>query len=431
MVVHAARLLVNRETMDDRMLHGAKLGNVCALRLTCTAITLAMPKEILVLGHGHLAFRILRSLRQQGYPVTHRPALPNSPTDLRTPVEKLAQLLDGHDLSQVAMAYVLDDSDERNLELLLALISISEEICITAALFNESIIPHFEAAHPRLKIFNPARLAAPAFVAALYEKVQRPVRPVAPVKPRSLGKPPADRLVPGLLLGFLVLILGSAFFYHFFEGLSWINSLYFVVVTVTTVGYGDINLLGSDAGSKLFGIALILISTVFIWLIFSLTIHRILRQREELAKGHRKYGLRNHIVLCGLGRLGYFIATELHRRSEKFIVIEMNESVPHIEYLRNHGVSVYIGNARLARVLRDAGAADAKAVVSVIDNDLGNLEIGLNARSLQPGIRTILRVFDDSMAQVLKEKLDIHLSLSTSSVAESAFLGTMKPTTKQ
>ncbi|RYD93958.1 MAG: hypothetical protein EOP50_10275 [Sphingobacteriales bacterium] len=379
-------------------------------------------KQILILGYGHLALRVLHALEKAGHQVTHKPALPDRTTDMRAPDEKLAQLLAGYDLSHVDMAYVVDDNDERNLELLIALITLRGDLPITASLFNESISPYFEAAHPKLCILNPARLAAPAFVDALYEDIHRAVRPVVPRSPLLLGRPRRDRLVPALLLGFLMLMAFSTVFYHYAEGLSWLNAAYFVVVTVATVGYGDINLLRADAGGKLFGIALILASTIFIWLIFSLTVDRLLKLRAERKLGHRPYRERNHIILCGLGRLGYFVALELYHRGERFIVIEEREAAPHVEYLRSRGVPVYIGNARLPRVLRATGAARAKAVISVIDNDLGNIEIGLNARAQQPGLRLILRVFDDTMARVLKEKLDIHLSLSTSSVADKAFL---------
>ncbi|GAB4093680.1 potassium channel family protein [Flaviaesturariibacter terrae] len=383
---------------------------------------LDLTKRVLILGHGHLAFRVLQKLRQLGYQVLHKPALTAAPDDLRAPEEKLAQLLEGIDLNELAMAYALDDSDDRNLELLIALITLCDDVPITAALFNESLRPHLEAAHPNLRILNPAQLAAPVFVQALDEQVQRKGLPVQQSRQVQPGRRRKDWLVPALGAAFLLLIVSSALFYHYYEGLAWIDAYYFVIVTVTTVGYGDINLLHADTGSKLFGITLILASTVFIWLIFSLTIDRILKERAEYKLGHRRYRYRGHIILCGVGRLGYSIAEELCRRGERFIVIEQNAAAPHVEYLRNRGIAVYIGNARSSRVLRATGAAHAKAVISVIDNDLGNLEIGLNARSLQPGLRLILRVFDDSMARVLREKLDIHLSLSTSAVADAAFV---------
>jgi hypothetical protein len=108
-------------------------------------------KDLLIFGNGHLAFRVLRKLVALRYTVTHKPAPASWQSDLCSPAEKLAMLIDGHDLSQVTMAYVLDDNNERNLELIIALISMRDTLPITAALFNESITPHLEAANSALQ----------------------------------------------------------------------------------------------------------------------------------------------------------------------------------------------------------------------------------------------------------------------------------------
>ncbi|RYY96906.1 MAG: hypothetical protein EOO11_12265 [Chitinophagaceae bacterium] len=382
-----------------------------------------MPQDVLIIGASHLAHRVRMRLEAEGYAITHKPqGLSEWKADLRSPMQKASILLGNLDLPRLAMAYVLDESDEQNLEVILALIGLNETMPITAALYNESLIPHLEAAHPRMRILNPARLAAPAFVDALDAQLPPIRHAVTPRPPESLGTPPRDRLMSGLLAAFTGVLLLSIFYYHYFEGLSWINSFYFVMVTVTTVGYGDINLLGASAASKLFGVGLILGATVFIWIIFSLSIDNIVKNRQERALGHRPYHYRNHVILCGLGRFGYYVAKELYRRKERFIIIEKDERAPHLEFLRRYGVPVYIGNARLPRVLKAVGAARARAMLSIVDNDLANLEIGLNARSLRPGIRVILRVFDDSVAAVLRSQLDIHLSHSTSALAEAAFV---------
>jgi hypothetical protein len=203
-------------------------------------------------------------------------------------------------------------------------------------------------------------------------------------------------------------------YFHFSEQLSWLDALYFVVVTISTVGYGDINLLNSSELSKIIGIVLIVCSSIFIWLILSLLIDRIVKSRAERSLGRKKYNYKNHVILCGLGRLGYFIAEELHKNGERIVIIESNQDSASIEYIRSLDIDVYIGNARQPKVLQDAGAEHCRALISVINNDYTNLEIGLNARYFQPDLRLVLRIFDESMAAVIKHKFDIHLTKSMS-----------------
>jgi voltage-gated potassium channel Kch len=170
------------------------------------------------------------------------------------------------------------------------------------------------------------------------------------------------------------------------------------------------------------GILLIVASTFFVWIIFSLTVDRIIKRRVQIALGRRRYTRKGHVILCGLGRLGYFVADGLLRRGERVLIIEHDEGSPSIEYFRSRGADVYIGDARLPRVLQDAGVGRAKALYSVIDSDLVNLEIALNARSFRPDLRLILRIFDESMSDSLRETLDLQLSFSMSAIADERFL---------
>ncbi|MCW3110844.1 MAG: hypothetical protein JWQ09_5350 [Segetibacter sp.] len=190
---------------------------------------------------------------------------------------------------------------------------------------------------------------------------------------------------------------------------------------MSTVGYGDINLMHSAALSKIFAVILILASMLFIWMIFSLTIDYLVKKRIQLSLGRKKYNIKDHIIVCGLGRLGYFIVEELLIRKEKVIVIEKNEGSPHLSYFRSLGADIYIGDATLLRVLHDVNIGQARALFSVINSDSNNLEIGLNVRSIQPNIRLILRIYDEMMAQKIKEHLDIHLTLSASAIADGKF----------
>lgn len=379
-------------------------------------------KTVLIFGSGHLAYRLKKLLLVGNFKVLLASVEANSFNDLHEPLlGRLDAYLKSIDFSSVKMIYLLDDKDENNLQFIIALVALKIETGITASLFNENLIPHIGSLHSNLKILNPARIAAPFFVSALYQPMKRQISEVAKVGKKKLVKKRTDSLIQKLILSFAGLMLIAVIFFHFTENLSWINSLYFVVVTVATVGYGDINLIQSSSWSKLFDVFLILSSTVFIWMIFSLTIDRVLKKRIQLALGRKKYKLKNHIIVCGLGRLGYFIVEELLEKKEKVIVIESNENSSHIEYFRQAGAEVYIGDGRMANVLDDVNIAQARAIISVINNDSLNLEIGLNARSLQSELRLILRIFDDQIAEKIKDILNIHFALSASAIADDKF----------
>jgi voltage-gated potassium channel Kch len=378
-------------------------------------------KTVLVIGSGHLAYRIRSLLKKKGVNDVHIPHFETTQKE-RSVFDTISETIKGIDIHTFSMIYLVDTTDEINFEILIALLSINKDLPITASLFNENIAPHIQAAHKNVRILNPIKIAAPTFIEGMYIPVKHSLR----YKPVPLAKDDneykVDRLILLLGISFFTLILLTICYFHIYDAMSWINAVYFVVVTVATVGYGDINLLNASFVSKFINIILIVCSTVFVWMIFSLTVDSIIKKREELSLGRKKYRYKNHVILCGLGKLGCFIAEGLLARGEDVIIIELNEDSSNIEHFRSIGAEVYIGNARDPKVLEAVGVRHAKAVFSVIDNDYINIEVGLNARSFSPNLRLILRIFDETMSQKIKENLDIHITYSTTAIADQVFV---------
>ncbi len=387
-------------------------------------------KIILILGSGHLAYRVQKLFRQTNYQIIHRAIedvyQQNNNDSL---IDSLNRYMQTVSITDVAMVYVLDDKDEVNLQFIIALLSMFSNLPVTASLFNENLIPHLTAQHPNLTIINPAKMAAPYFVAALYKPIERATILETGRKETSVQKP-KDSLIKKLVFSFLALLIVSVCYFHFVLHWTWIDAIYFVSVTASTVGYGDLNVLQSPDHSKLLVVFLIFASTIFTWLIFSFTIDYLIKKRIQYALGRKKYNTKNHVVVCGLGRLGYFIVEELLLKNEKVIIIEQNEDANHIDYFRHLGAEVYIGDAKLSKVLADVNVKEAKALIAVINNDATNIEIGLNARTFQPDLRLILRIFDQQMAEKIKTYLNIHLTMSASALVDDIFSAVVKNKTK-
>lgn len=129
----------------------------------------------------------------------------------------------------------------------------------------------------------------------------------------------------------------------------------------------------------------------------------------------------NHIILVGMGRLGYRAFRLLRRLGEPVVVVESNPNNPLLEEVRKDGSPLIIGNARDDAVLAQANVPGARSVIAATNDDLANLEIALDARQLHPGIRVVLRMFDQALADKVRDGFNIEIAMSQAAMSAPAF----------
>src|SRR5262249_44301723 len=128
-----------------------------------------------------------------------------------------------------------------------------------------------------------------------------------------------------------------------------------------------------------------------------------------------------HIIVCGLGNVGFRVVEELVRQGEPVVAIESNQANPFISTARRLGAAVIVGNATVAQVLRHAHAPSARAVVAATSDDLVNVDIGLLVRELAPKQRVVLRLIDSQLARTLRQSANVRLAVSIPDLAAPAF----------
>jgi Trk K+ transport system NAD-binding subunit len=128
----------------------------------------------------------------------------------------------------------------------------------------------------------------------------------------------------------------------------------------------------------------------------------------------------DHIVLVGLGHLGYRVVKQLHEMEQDVVVIEAKPDAETVSGARAMGVPVLHDDARRDAALEAAGIRKARALVLCTQNDTLNLQIAVKARSLNPAIQVVVRIFDDDFAQALQKQFDFK-ALSATGMAAPTF----------
>lgn len=127
--------------------------------------------------------------------------------------------------------------------------------------------------------------------------------------------------------------------------------------------------------------------------------------------------MRGHVVVCGLGHVGYRVVEELHALGHEVVAIERNGTETFVDTVRAMGIPVHVGDARRDELLAATGVRNARAVVCATNDDLANLEIALDAKRMNPNVRVVMRMFDQRIAAKVGGALELDASFSTSAMA--------------
>ena len=129
----------------------------------------------------------------------------------------------------------------------------------------------------------------------------------------------------------------------------------------------------------------------------------------------------NHVIVCGLGKVGFRVAMELLKFGREVVAIESEEDSHFVEKARSSGIPVIIADARRSASLSQAGIERAQAIVPCTDDELANLDIALDARDVRPDIKVVMRMYDPDLARRVQKGFGIHTAFSTSALAAPIF----------
>lgn len=227
----------------------------------------------------------------------------------------------------------------------------------------------------------------------------------------------------------IFLILSGVAGYESLEGWGFLDALYMTAISLTTVGFKEVRPL-SDSG-RIFTILLI---TSGVGLFF----YAAGSMAEGIVEGHLKgligrrrmlkkiSKLEKHYIVCGYGRLGKVICTELQVRKSPLVVIDNQERV--VQQAEKEGLLWILGDATVDDVLINAGIKRASGLISILDTDAANVYITISAKSLNRRLTIVTKAEDENaggkMSQVGATKVISPYKIGASRMA----LAALKPT---
>ncbi|MCY3413660.1 MAG: NAD-binding protein [Candidatus Heimdallarchaeota archaeon] len=186
-----------------------------------------------------------------------------------------------------------------------------------------------------------------------------------------------------LLVFFLSTTIISTIVFKYVENTTWLNAVYYIVVTITTVGYGD--LVATQPITKVITIILIVTGISFIGLASQYLVDRIIRLQldSQLTLPTKPLGYKNHIVIGGYGAKGRRLAQLfIDRQIKKVVVVEKNASRSSVSI--NRKVEVISGDITKPNVLKILNIDQAQGLFLVLSDDNQTIQTGILARSLAP-----------------------------------------------
>jgi voltage-gated potassium channel len=192
--------------------------------------------------------------------------------------------------------------------------------------------------------------------------------------------------------------------YMLIEDWPFADALYMTVITMTTIGYGEVRTL--SPGGRIFTIILIAVGVITATYAITATIELLTSQEfvQQIRNRRRRRTLEqihNHSIICGYGRLGRNLAGELRAQNIPLIIIDVDPDV--VQRCRDSGFHAVHGSAADELVLEEAGIQRAKSLVAAAKSDAENVFIVLTARSVNPKLQIVARSNNEATISKLEK----------------------------
>ncbi len=206
----------------------------------------------------------------------------------------------------------------------------------------------------------------------------------------------------GPTLSLASLFVFGAIGYRITEGWDWGDCLWMVLITITTIGFGEIEPLSAIGRVVTF---LIIAGGL---VVVQLTLKRLLglsesgyfRRMSELRFRRIIRSMQNHVIICGYGRIGIEIAQQLQLEDVPILIVEIDPASK--ELAEKQGLKVMLADATLDETLILAGIEKCRSLVIALSSDAANLYVVLSARGLSPSCRLISRAESEEASNKLK-----------------------------
>ncbi len=205
----------------------------------------------------------------------------------------------------------------------------------------------------------------------------------------------------GAMLLVLILLVGTLG-YVLLEGWPVLDALYMTIITITTVGFGEVNVVSSSG--RIFTIGIIFMGMGIMAYSLGMVAQIMVETQVRTILGRRKLGkelrsIKNHYVVCGFGRIGKIIARGLNNQEVPLVVID--QSLDSKELLEDQNIPHIIGDATSDDILIEAGIERARGLVAVVLSDADNLFITMTARGLNPKLFILSRADEEATEKKL------------------------------
>lgn len=191
--------------------------------------------------------------------------------------------------------------------------------------------------------------------------------------------------------------------------ISLLDSLYMAVITIASVGYGEIIDTSHSPALRAFNTFVVLVGVAVTLYVFSVVTAFFVEGEISHVFGRRRMQkriseLKDHYIVCGLGATGRYVVEELLKTSAPFVVIESHEDVVH-RFIEHHPSTpdlLYLtGDVTDEELLDQAGLQRARGLVSVVSEDKDNLVVTVMVRQKNPNIRIVARCVDAKFSERL------------------------------